>query len=77
MRVAVTGANGFVGRHAIARLLLGGHYVRALISERSGAEKELPGAGAEMEVRRADVRRPESLRGAFDGVAARSTALTR
>jgi NADH dehydrogenase len=67
MRVAVTGANGFVGRHAIARLLLGGHDVRAVISERPGAEKELPGAGAEMDVRRADVRRPESLRGAFDG----------
>src|SRR5438445_25124 len=67
MRVAVTGANGFVGRHAISRLLLGGHAVRALISERPGAEKELPGAGAEMDVRRGDVRKPESLRGAFDG----------
>jgi NADH dehydrogenase len=67
MRVVVTGANGFVGRHAIARLLLGRHQVRALISERPGAEKELPGAGADVEVRRADVRKPESLRGAFDG----------
>src|SRR5206468_783867 len=67
MRVAVTGANGFVGRHAVARLLLGRHDVRALISERPGAEKELPGAGAEMDVRRADVRKPESLHGAFDG----------
>ena len=68
MRVAVTGANGFVGRHAVARLLLGGHDVRALISERPGAEKEFPGAGAKMDVRRADVRKPESLRGAFDGI---------
>lgn len=68
MRVAVTGANGFVGRHAIARLLLGGHEVRALISERPGAEKELPGGGTQMDVRRADVRIPESLRGAFDGI---------
>src|SRR5437870_12218187 len=68
MRVAVTGANGFVGRHAIARLLLGGHEVRALISERPGADKELPGAGMNVDVRRADVRKPESLRGAFDGV---------
>ena len=68
MRVAVTGANGFVGRHAIARLLLGGHEVRALISERPGAEKELPGGGTNVDVRRADVRKPESLRGAFDGV---------
>src|SRR5256714_2613063 len=68
MRVAVTGANGFVGRHAIARLLLGRHEVRALISERPGAEKELPGAGTHMDVRRADVRKPESLHGAFDGI---------
>ena len=69
MRVAVTGANGFVGRHVIARLLLGGHDVRALISERPGAESELPESGrGKMDVRRADVRRPDSLRGAFDGI---------
>src|SRR5713226_3371708 len=69
MRVAVTGANGFVGRHAIARLLLGGHDVRALISERAGAEQELPDSeGRRLDVRRADVRKPESLRGAFDGI---------
>jgi NADH dehydrogenase len=67
MRVVVTGANGFVGRHLIARLLLARHEVRAVISERPGAEKELPGAGAGMDVRRADVRKPETLRGAFDG----------
>src|SRR5256884_4826646 len=67
MRVAVTGANGFVGRHLVARLLLARHEVRALISERPGAEKELPGSGADMDVRRADVRKPETLRGAFDG----------
>jgi NADH dehydrogenase len=66
MRVAVTGGNGFVGRHVIARLLLGRHDVRALISERSGAETELPAAGAQVEMRRVDVRKPESLRGAFD-----------
>src|SRR5438034_8950794 len=68
MRVAVTGANVFVGRHAIARLLLGGHEVRALISERPGAEEEVPGGGTNVDVRRAAVRKPESLRGAFDGV---------
>jgi uncharacterized protein YbjT (DUF2867 family) len=69
MRVAVTGANGFVGRHVVPQLLLRGHDVRALISERPGAEKELPDAGdRSLDVRRADVRKPESLRGAFDGV---------
>ena len=69
MRVAVTGANGFVGRHVIPRLLRGGHEVRALISERPGAESELPeSARGKMEIRRADVRNPDSLRGAFDGI---------
>src|SRR5256886_16970948 len=69
MRVAVTGANGFVGRHVVARLLLGGHDARALISERPGAETELPDSGGRpLDVRRADVRKPESLRGAFDGI---------
>jgi uncharacterized protein YbjT (DUF2867 family) len=68
MRVAVTGANGFVGRHLVARLLHAGHDVRALISERAGAEKELPNGAGRMEVRRADVRKPESLHGAFDEI---------
>ena len=69
MRVAVTGANGFVGRHVVSRLLSGGHEVRALISERPGAEKELPeSGGGTLDMRRADVRKAESLRGAFDGI---------
>jgi NADH dehydrogenase len=69
MRVAVTGANGFVGRHVVAQLLLRGHDVRALISQRPGAERELPeSGGGKLDVRRADVRKPESLRGAFEGI---------
>jgi uncharacterized protein YbjT (DUF2867 family) len=71
MRVAVTGANGFVGRHVVAQLLRAGHDVRALISERPGAESELPDpAGGRLDVRRGDVRRAETLRGAFDGIEA-------
>ena len=66
MRIAVTGANGFVGRTLVARLR-DGHEIRALISERPGAASELPGGGAGMDVRRADVRRAETLRGAFAG----------
>ena len=67
MRVAVTGASGFVGRHLVARLI-GNHEVRALISERPGAEKDLPsGDGRRIDVRRGDVRKSESLRGVFDG----------
>jgi len=65
MRIAITGANGFVGRHVVARLA-GRHDVRALISERPGAERELPSGS--FDVRRADVRKAETLRGQLDGV---------
>jgi uncharacterized protein YbjT (DUF2867 family) len=68
MRVAVTGANGFVGRHVIGALLARGHEIRALVSERPGAERELPeSAAAGLDVRPADVRKAASLAGAFDG----------
>jgi NADH dehydrogenase len=69
MDVAVTGANGFVGRHLIERLA-GRHTVRALISARPGAERELPDHGASLDVRRVDVRNAETLRGAFAGIQA-------
>jgi uncharacterized protein YbjT (DUF2867 family) len=66
LRIAVTGASGFVGRTLTGRLLAR-HDVRALISERPGAESELPRGGAGMDVTRVDVRRAETLRGTFDG----------
>lgn len=67
MRVAITGANGFVGRNVIAALLADGSAadVRALVRDRSRAASGLP---AGLEVREVDVTRPETLRGAFDGV---------
>src|SRR3989442_14095131 len=65
--IAVTGANGFVGRHLVARLRAAGRPVRALISERPDAERGLREGGAGSEVGRGDVRRPETLRGVFDG----------
>jgi uncharacterized protein YbjT (DUF2867 family) len=66
MRIAVTGANGFVGRTLTARLLQR-HEVRPLISERPSAASELPRGGAGLDVRPVDVRRAETLRGALDG----------
>jgi uncharacterized protein YbjT (DUF2867 family) len=68
MRIAITGANGFVGRNLIA-LLLGdeaGIDVRAIVHDPSRAEAELPPAA--VEIRRADVTDPDSLSGAFAGV---------
>lgn len=44
MRVLVTGASGFVGRHVVAALLEGGHEVVALGRER-GRARALPWAG--------------------------------
>jgi NADH dehydrogenase len=68
MRVAITGANGFVGRNVIA-VLTGGDPaigIRALVRDVARATVELPSAAVEL--RAADVTEPESLRGAFDGM---------
>jgi uncharacterized protein YbjT (DUF2867 family) len=68
VRIAITGANGFVGRHLIAALLEaeGPDEIRALVRDPGRAADELPRAG--LDVRRADVTDPTSLGGAFDGV---------
>ena len=70
MRVAITGANGFVGRNAIAVLLEDAPAqhnwdLRALVRDRAHHASDLP---AGIEVREADVTRPDTLRGAFDGI---------
>lgn len=69
MRVAITGANGFVGRNVLAALLEGApaEDVRALVRDRTRGAAQLP---AGLDVREIDVTRPDTLRGAFDGVAA-------
>jgi uncharacterized protein YbjT (DUF2867 family) len=68
VRIAITGANGFVGRHLIAALLEaeGPDEIRALVRDPGRAAGELPRAG--LDVRRADVTDPASLDGAFYGV---------
>jgi len=68
MHIAVTGANGFVGRNVIS-LLLGDEApadIRAIVRDPDRAAAELP--HALLDVRRADVADPGSLRGAFDGI---------
>ncbi|MGH2498540.1 MAG: NAD-dependent epimerase/dehydratase family protein [Candidatus Limnocylindria bacterium] len=69
MPIAVTGASGFVARNLIALLREGPEPVdvRPLVRERAGAS-ELPRRdGGWPQAREIDVRRPETLRGAFDG----------
>lgn len=67
MTIAITGANGFVGRNLIALLLedTAAREIRAIVRDPRTALRELP--GADLEIRAADVTRAESLRGAFDG----------
>lgn len=62
MRVVVTGANGFLGRHAVAALVAAGHEVLALC-RRPSAEVSALGA----QVRLGDITDPSSLTDAFAG----------
>jgi len=66
MRVLVTGANGFLGRHLVAALLRSGHTVRALV--RPAARLEGLHWPAEVEVVRADLRGSAELVTAFADV---------
>src|SRR5438067_3151246 len=68
MRIAITGANGFVGRTLIGLLLEdpAPPDIRALVRDPVRAAAELPAGVAD--VRRADVTDPPSLSGAFAGI---------
>jgi len=68
MRIAITGGNGFVGRHVIAQLLgeLSPADIRPIVRDPSRAAAELPHAA--LDVRQADVTQVDTLRGVFDGV---------
>jgi uncharacterized protein YbjT (DUF2867 family) len=63
--ILLTGATGYIGGQLLPLLLARGHRVRCLVRERERARAQLP-AGAE--VVRGDVRRPETLGPALEGV---------
>jgi uncharacterized protein YbjT (DUF2867 family) len=63
--VLVAGATGQTGRYVIAQLQAQGYGVRALVRDAASAKEKL---GADVPLIVADVRDPESLVPAFDGV---------
>jgi NADH dehydrogenase len=69
--VLVTGANGFVGSHAVPALVDAGHRVLALVRDDDGAaqvERRLaPAQRPSIETRRGDVTKPGSLAAALVG----------
>lgn len=67
MKIAITGANGFVARNLIALLLedTAPRDIRAVVRDPRTALRELP--AADLDITMADVTRPDTLRGAFDG----------
>jgi dihydroflavonol-4-reductase len=60
--VVVTGAAGFIGNVLVRELRSRGARVRAVVNERTA-----PLDGLDVEIVRADVREPDSLRAAFEG----------
>lgn len=64
MKVLVSGAGGFLGRHVVQRLLSRGHKVRAIVRPASVE----PGWDDQVEVFRADLRVHPNLVGAFEGI---------
>ncbi|MFI9640923.1 SDR family oxidoreductase [Micromonospora sp. NPDC051925] len=66
MRCLVTGATGYIGGRLAPRLLAEGHQVRCL-ARRAGRLRDVPWA-AQAEVAEGDLRKPETLPAAFEGV---------
>ena len=66
VRVLITGANGFLGRHVVAEFLRRGHAVRALV--RPAARLDELDWPEQVEVVRADLRVAQDLAAAFEGV---------
>lgn len=63
MRILVTGASGFIGRHLVERLAREGHAVRALIHDHSGPARW----PASVDVARGDVRDAGAMKAATAG----------
>ncbi len=66
MKLLITGASGFLGRHVVRAALHAGHSVRALV--RPSVDENRLGFIDQVELFRADLRSSGSLQGLFDGI---------
>ena len=68
--ILITGASGYLGSHAVKRLVEMGKPVRALVRNRQRAEQEGRLEGLDVELVEGDVTRPETLGPAMSGATA-------
>lgn len=66
VKILVTGATGYIGGRLVPRLVRAGHAVRVLVRDRERIRGR--SWADEVEVTEADLLKPDSLHGAFDGV---------
>ncbi len=69
MKILITGASGFIGRHLTRRLLALGYHLRLLTRSRRTIEDSIA-ASPQVEVREGDLTRLQSLAGLLEGVGA-------
>lgn len=65
--IVITGASGYLGSHITRQLAEAGKPVRAMVRNKTFAQKEGRLANLNIELVEADVTRPETLAAAFDG----------
>jgi nucleoside-diphosphate-sugar epimerase len=66
VKLLITGASGFLGRHVVTAALQAGHSVRAIV--RPSVDESRLGFNDQVEVFRADLRAPGGFKGLFDGI---------
>lgn len=68
MRVLVTGGAGFIGSHTVDTMLARGWFVRVLDNLSAGRRANLPADDAGWDFRHGDIRDPQAVASAIDGM---------
>jgi uncharacterized protein YbjT (DUF2867 family) len=68
VKVFLTGATGFVGREVLSQLRDLGHSIRVLAREPAAASARALSMPSQVEIHSGDVTRPDSLKGALEGI---------